>query len=172
MIVMASLGLLSNVCGGVASALMPQIMGSLPADANDDPMMKAQLEIAQRFMPFQLANAAILLALGVLLLIAGINMVRRRRAAAKVSRIWAIARIVWAIPAAVATHYITVESLKIMEQAAADSGQPMPAGMMGFMQMLGPISAVFNLVLWCALPVFVLIWFSRQKIKDEVATWL
>jgi hypothetical protein len=172
LIIMASLGLLSNVCGGVFSVFAPQIMSAMPAEAADDPTFKAQMDVTRRFMPFQLANAAILLALGVLLLMAGIGLARRRRASIKYARLWATGRILWAIPAAVATHYIMVESLKMMEQAAADSGQPMPAGIMGFMQMLGPVGAVINLVFWCAMPVFVLIWFARAKIKNEVATWV
>ena len=172
MIIVASLGLLQNVCGGIVGVLMPALIQSMPAEAADDPSFKAQIEIGKRFLPFQLANAVVLLALGVLLLMAGIATVKRKRVAVKYSRSWAVARILWAFTAAVATYFIMIETIKTMEQAAADAGQPMPSGIMTFMQMLGPIGAVINLIFWCALPVFVLIWFARQKIKEDVATWL
>ena len=172
MIIVASLGLLQNVCGGIVGVLMPALIQSMPAEAADDPSFKAQIEIGKRFLPFQIANAVVLLALGVLLLMAGIATVKRKRVAVKYSRVWAVARILWAFPAAVATYFIMVETIKTMEQAAADAGQPMPSGIMTFMQMLGPLGAVINLIFWCALPVFVLIWFARGAIKDETAKWL
>lgn len=172
MIIVAVLGLLQNMCGGVVSVLMPAIQSGMPAEANDDPVFAAQMDLTMRYMPFYVANAVILIVLGVLLLMAGISMLKRRLRAVKYSRIWAVARILWAIPAAVITYFITIETFKAIEQAAANAGQPMPAGLIGFMQMLGPVGAAVQLVVWCALPVFLLIWLSLSNVKNEVAKWL
>ncbi len=172
-IVLASLGILTNLCGGVAAVFMPAIMGAIgDAAPKDDPMIKVQVELAHRFMAFNLANAVIVIGLGVILLSAGIGLARRRRTAVGKVKLWAIGRIIWSIPAAYATYVITDESLKMMQQAAADSGKPMPGGGFAtFMAAMGPISAAINFAIWCAVPIFMLIWFSRGKIKSETSRW-
>ncbi len=53
---------------------------------------------------------------------------------------------------------------------------PNTAGMMpGFfgtlMAIIGPVIFVFAIVWGWALPIFMLIWFSRRKIKAEIAQW-
>jgi hypothetical protein len=57
-----------------------------------------------------------------------------------------------------------------MQQASADSPAH-PRRRHNAFQALGPASAAINLCMWCAIPVFVLIWFMRARIKNEIATW-
>lgn len=171
LIVLASLGLMSNVCGGIAAVFMPALMSQMGSTGQDDAVIKAQMDMASKYMAFNLANASILIVLGVILLIGGIGLLRRRRSAAGKVKLWAIGRMIWSLPAAYMTYLITADTLKVMQQAAADNNQPMPAGVTVLFDALGPISAVVNLFMWCAVPVFVLIWFMRRRIKNEVAAW-
>jgi len=50
-----------------------------------------------------------------------------------------------------------------------------PAAMLGVfgtvMAIIGPMILVFAIVWGWALPIFMLIWFSRRKIKAEIAQW-
>jgi hypothetical protein len=153
------------------AAFVPAIMSAAGNELPDDPMLTAQAEIAARYMPFNVANSVILVALGVVLLIGGIKLLRRRRSGVGMTRLWAIGRIVWSLPAAYVTYVMTNETVRLMQQAAADSGQPMPGGFTTLLQAMGPIGAALSLCMWCVVPVFVLIWFARAKIKNEVAAW-
>lgn len=174
LIVIASLGLLFNVCGGVMSTIMPAIMSKVAESSPqaNDAVFQAQIAVMQKYMGWSIINALVMLALSVIMLMGGIGIVRRRRSGVTMSRLWAVLRIIWAIPASYVGYVVSMETFKAMEQASADSGQTgMPAGVMGFMQGLGVIGVIIGFVIVCLLPGFILIWFALPKIKAEVATW-
>jgi hypothetical protein len=172
MIVIASLGLLQNACGGVASLFMPSLMSGLAQSASpDDPMIAAQVEMSRRFMVWNVINALVMIVLGIVLLSAGIGVFRRRRKGIVWARIWAVCRILWSMPASYLGYRIAVESFKAMEAAAAGSEQPMPPGFGSMMQTMGAVGVIVGIIFYSAFPLFLLIWFSRAKIRAEAAQW-
>ena len=85
--------------------------------------------------------------------------------------IWSIGKILYAVPAAIIGYLMNVAMFEAMQEAAGSSPAPMPAGFFGVLQKLGAAGAVLGLLWFWALPVFLLVWFSRSRIRDEVAGW-
>ena len=172
MIVLASMGMLAYGCGAVINTVWPLTMSKLAqSQAGQDPAITAQLDLSRRFMAWNVSNAIVSAGLSFTLLMAGVAVVRRRPWCARLSVVWAIARVLWAIPASYVGYCIAIESFQAMEKASADAGRPMPNGFGVIMHSLGAVGVAISLVVACALPAFVLIWFSRSKIKNEIAQW-
>ena len=127
--------------------------------------------MARRHMVWNIANAAVLFALGVVLMFAGIGVLRRKRSGISAARTWAVLRILWTIPAAFMTYRVMIDTVKAMEEAGATSNQPLPPAIAGIMQSLGIIGPVVGAIFASALPAFVLIWFSRSSVKAESSRW-
>jgi len=144
-IVWAALYLLGGLCllsGGIFSFVSWVMHTNVPAP---------DMSLAIRF------GAVMSLVLKSCLMILGIGLVRRRFWAAHWFRVWAVVEMVAFVAGAVIGHMMYQQQLATMAH-----------------QRIGhtPVFAWgCSLLLAWTLPVFVLIWFSRSKIKQEVATW-
>ncbi len=171
-IVLGSLAAVGGCIGTVMQLSMGALKGFLekvtPKGAGPDPL--ATWEAMERFAPWTMAVQLLLMAVAILLLIAGIGLVRRRRWSIKAGVVWAVLKILAVVPNAVLT-YVTVNAQ--MEAVPKDPNmQQMPAGLFSMIGSFGGIAAALWALLWgWAYPVFILIWFSRRKIKDEVEGW-
>ncbi|MCA9281282.1 MAG: hypothetical protein KDA30_04520 [Phycisphaerales bacterium] len=99
--------------------------------------------------------------LGVVLLVAGISLINRRRGAVRLILIWAWSRIALAVVIMVlkmGTGGITINQ---MPQGLTQSAKV-------FWTVIG---IVIGLSLVTAYPVFNLIWFRRGRIREEVRGW-
>ncbi len=102
--------------------------------------------------------------LGLLLLFAGIATLRRRRRCVRLGVIWAMLK----IPVVVAGAAVAVG----MQRAQFDSIAAQAPGMaVPFTGTVIVFTVVLQIILGWSLPVFLLIWFSRRRIKDETAVW-
>lgn len=172
MIVLGSLGVAMYACGGVFTVLMPALMGAAASSgAQSDPILAAQTDVTQRYLVWNLVNSIVLLALGIMLLTAGIGLLRRRAWSVGLGRGWAIGRIAWTIPATYMGYRVAIETFAAMEKASQESGQPMPPFFGVMMQGGSIVGSAVGAIFVCALPVFVLIWFARGRVRSEVATW-
>jgi hypothetical protein len=95
-------------------------------------------------------------------------LVRRRAVARTLCMSWAGIKIIFAIVNTIVSF--------MMQPGQIQSAPPQGAAAIttSMQTMEGPIVIFFQLInlAWAlALPVFMLIWFNRTKIKDEVATW-
>lgn len=172
-IVLASLGILSNSCGGVAGPLIQTLMAKI-APPGSNPMLDAQVVIARKYVWFQITNAAILSVLGIILLCSGIGCVRLRPWARMAALTWACLRICYTVPATYLGYIMAMDMMQIMINAAnagSAGTRAFPPGMMSIFQILGVLGVILGGALVCALPLFTLIWFNRPKIKSEVASW-
>ena len=136
-----------------------------------DAVTTAQMDVVKQYMAFSVAANVIASCLAVVLLIAGIGLLRRRNWSAKAHIGWAIARLVFAIPHSGLSYVMNRDMWAAMEKAAAESGDPVPAGLAALMASAGIIGVIITFAIAATWPVFILIWFSRAKIKDEVAMW-
>ena len=109
-------------------------------------------------------NPAMLIALVLagLLLYAGIVLLRRKPSSALLMRIWAFLKIGFTLINAV-VGYLVME--QVMAALAKNRPTPIPFAMVGL------IGVVFAILCGCALPVFLLIWFSRRPVQEEMARW-
>jgi hypothetical protein len=158
------LGVISIVFGagglffGLLSMLMPIVLKAAGAAQAGVSLAAEQLQpwtLALHFASFCLAG---------LLLTAGILIVRRRPAAPTLTFVWAVLRMILVVFAA------TMAYSAQKAQFAAMSGQPgSPPPSVSAVIAIG--TAIFALLWGWAWPVFLLIWFSRSKVKAHVATW-
>lgn len=163
-IVFGVLGSLQGVLGLLAPLLNRAILRSLPA---------SQQEIVETATPpvvWSIASSLIILGLGVLLLVAGIALLRRAASSRGLCLTWALLKIVIVLVMAVVNFKLASESTNAaLAQMQQDPNVPPIA--VGIMQ--GATGAgMCAWVVWSwALPIFLLIWFSRAVIKEQVASW-
>lgn len=165
-IVLASLGLACYGCNSVSTVFQPMMLEAIPEDQRPPTPQGMQLYIG-------VANMCVSFLLSVWLLIAGIMTVKRKPSARTQNIGWSIVKIIVVLIALVVNVLLFAEDMADQmnwqfEQQAQQTGNP-PVFTFDITMvyiMLG-VTAAVGLV-W---PVILLIWFSRGKIKDEVATW-
>lgn len=162
-IVVASLSILMNACGAVSMVMMSTVYSRMPA-ANVAATMPAEM---LEMPPEVLVSLAVRGVLSIVLLAIGIGIVQRRRWSARAARSWAIVAIVVCLLTAVVEHRAQERNLKIM---ANTPGMAMPMGQ-GMFSSLMMLQVYVWLLVRSALPVFLLVWFGRQRIREEVASW-
>ena len=116
--------------------------------------------------PMRLVSAlAYLLGVGlsIILLIVGVGLLRRRPWSARFARLWAVLDLILMVVGTLVLYDYYKRQFVV---SIADSGLSM-----GTVEMLFAAIYFFDLLVSFVFPVFVLIWFARRKIKDEVATW-
>lgn len=163
-IVLASLGMLCT-CGSVFS---PQFLKWAQEQAQkagrSDPAMDAQIEVMSQFYAIFVGLLIIGFILAIVQLIAGITLLRRRRSARGMFMVYALVALILAILniglQVVMTQAISAKLHEQGETAAAAGAWASAA-----------FGLCIGIVLGMGWPVFLIIWFSRQKIKNEVATW-
>ena len=64
-----------------------------------------------------------------------------------------------------------MDAMQRMLEEDPNTAAAIPGFFGTFMAILGPLTLVLGIVWGWALPIFMLIWFSRRKIKAEIAQW-
>ncbi|NNF44738.1 MAG: hypothetical protein HKO59_05770, partial [Phycisphaerales bacterium] len=79
---------------------------------------------------------------------------------------WAITKIVFVVANSSVGYLVNRAQFEAMmdDPGMASMGS-------GFFSAIGIVGVVFGLLWGWALPVFLLIWFGRPKVKQEMATW-
>jgi hypothetical protein len=101
----------------------------------------------------------------VMLLIGGIGLLRRRPWSGTLLIAWAIIR----IPLAFAETVVGIGMQQ--EQLAAMSSQPGGAMVSAFASGFAWFGAVVSIAMYCALPTFMLIWFTRPAHRRTLEAW-
>jgi uncharacterized membrane protein YjfL (UPF0719 family) len=107
------------------------------------------------------------IALTLLLLIGGIGLANRRRWSARAMVIWGIGDLVLTL----VSFGGTLLTLPTFQQQMSQQNTAMPPGFGGAFMVGFMVSMCFGAAIGLVPPVFVLVWFGRRKIKDEVAGW-
>ena len=178
-IIIGSLGALQYVCGSGVSVMAGFIEEKMQdfAAAQPNPGMDVQtapFKAMREHMPSTLAANCSAALLSVTLLMGGIGLVRRRCWSGRTLNIWAGLKMLHALPAAYAGYVMGQAMMEAMAEAAQASGAgvgQIPPGIFKFFASLGPLWMVIQILWWWALPVFMLIWFARRPIREEIASW-
>lgn len=101
-------------------------------------------------------------------LIAGVKLVRRRFSAVRWCRMWAVIKIVIVLFSSSVNLFVQQAQFQAMSENP-QFGQVFAAG--GMMKWMVLIGLLAGLAWGWALPVFMLIWFNRRKIRNETAGW-
>jgi hypothetical protein len=102
------------------------------------------------------------LSMAILLLVGGVHLRRRRPIGAKLVRLWGIIRIPWTVLEVGLANFILRRMLPAFSHLS-EYGEPSE-------WVLG-VGMTAGLLFGLAVPVFVLVWFSRGSIAAEVAGW-
>jgi uncharacterized membrane protein SirB2 len=157
------LGIL-GVLGGVWNLVFQEFIGGFTMGQTqaEQQALQGMRDFARWNLAYGLVGAVVAAAL----LVAGIGLIKRRRMGAQWAKGWAIAKMVLVIGGAVLAV--------LMQQgvmAAAQQSPGSPAMMGSIMAAMTVVTVVFALAWGWALPLFVLIWLGRAKIREEVSTW-
>ena len=160
-IVIGAGGFLYNACGAVGAFAVGMVFQRMPSTGLPPEVFQIK--------PGWVGVMLVMSLLCGVLLIPGIALLQRRRWSVRWLRIWSVVAIVLAVVGSVIEARFQQENMTRMMTATS-----MPAGAgpgPAFFKITVIGGAVFNAVLRCVFPVFLLIWFARRKIRDEVATW-
>jgi len=159
-IVVASLGLAGSCCG-MFSPFISGFFIDMAADSGSAPPEQiAMMRASQPPVVWMLFASLIGLGLSVLLLLGGIAIARRRANGATLCKVWSWINSPWAAIAFIIGAYFQL----IVPQDSQQMGSAF--------QYLGlAFGACITLVVGIAFPLFMLIWFAKATIKDEIAAW-
>ncbi len=161
-----------EVLGGCGGIVLPWFISAMvEALPEEQPLgMAAMVEWGRWMVAGSLAG----LGLGVLLLVGGVRLMQRRPRGRTLCLTWAALRMPVVVFGLVVGYLMQQDHLVAMQEMFA-SDPSVPAAMSAmfgrFMQAGVLAGSVIGLLWGWALPVFMLIWFSRGKIKTEVASW-
>ena len=168
-IIFGSLGALSSVWQSAAPFLINTISKMEQMEA-DPEAVKALEGVAQWQYPL-LVVGLLGLALSVLLIVCGAKLVGRNRMASPVFKKWAIAKIIYSLVAVTIGTLAQMQQFETaMDQQGANTGG-MPVPVESIMVFVMVFAIVFGLLFACAYPVFILVWFGREKVRNEVESW-
>lgn len=179
-IVFASLAIFQNGLCAPSGLLISRLMSGFMQDvAKSSPgtgmeVQAANLDALGRYAPQTLAIAGLATLVGILLLVGGIRLVRPRPKARSTIITWAVLKMMLAVPAAYVGYLSGHAQFEAMAEAAADQpsgpGQ-VPPGIFGILEGMGNIGAGLAVVWAWVLPIFMLIWFVRRPIVEEMREW-
>ena len=161
-----------EVLGGCVGIVSPWVMSAMVEVLPEGQSMgmAAMVEWGRWMVASSLAG----LGIGVLLLLGGVSLMQRRPRGRTLCLTWALLRMPAVVLGLVVGYLMQRDQLVAMQEMFA-SDPSVPAAMSAmfgrFMQAGVLVGSVIGLLWGWALPVFMLIWFSRGKIKTEVASW-
>lgn len=168
-IVLGALGAVGGVCGiagSLMSGAMAGMMGGMTPPPGSGPSPAETFEIVARYQGVTIAHALVSIAVGVLLLVAGIKLRKRLKQSRKLIMIWAPLKVVMALAGSAIGYVMQQESAKLMA-AAATAANPVA----GYMETMQTVMEILMFVWGIAFAVFMVIWFTRDSIAAEVETW-
>lgn len=164
-IVFGVLGTLGGAWGALVP-LFPRFLG--PRAVTSSPAFES-LHAMESWYPLTVALALLALALALLLLAGGVGLLRQRRWGVATCRAWAGLKIVLVAITTAVTFAMQQRVVLPAVQAQATATGPAPSGAIFTATLYA--GAGFSLMWGWALPVFVLIWFGRRRVREEVAAW-
>lgn len=115
-------------------------------------------------------NLGITMVLVVLVIIAGIKLLRTTKDSVKMSNIYAVASILGKIANGILVFiYMVPAQRKMMEQQLGEMGGQIPSGMKTGMDMAMTGGAFIGIIFTCIYPILALILLNRRSVKEWLA---
>ena len=131
-------------------------------------IVDSQVAVMEAVIPWTVASSLVATAIATLLLFGGIRLNKRKSSSMRLLKFWALMKIPVVVIVTIAAVLMQQLQFEIIGQSSG--GIPMPFGG-GFFDVMIVVTLVFGLAWGWTLPVFLLIWLSRGKIRNEVAGW-
>ncbi len=167
-IILGSLATLRGCMSIGSSAMFGLFASAMPEEQAE------MMEATKAFAPLIMISSGLTMAIAIVLLIGGIGLTKRNPRSPKTCKIWAGLKMVLVVYSSIVTFLSTqaqMEAMQRMLEEDPNTAAAMPGFFGTLMAIIGPVILVFAIVWGWALPIFMLIWFSRRKIKAEVAQW-
>lgn len=172
--------LLFGVLGGLkgAGSILSSFFSEMLAKASNLPP-----EFYDKWRPFMLGSGAGEICLGIFLFLGGFMLLYRKRFAVVILVLWALMKMLFGVVGTFFNYLMQKEQLPLMlEQqrkamqkaggAGGGAGTEQVAEMVTSMtQVISTVMLFAGLIWVMVLPLFILIWFIRPKIRRELATW-
>lgn len=113
-------------------------------------------------------SSIVMTLLGIILLIGAILLLKRKKPSVPMLKVWSIGKIIAGITFAILMRPIMKEQMAMTMPAGGGSGADSINNMVGIMM---DVSFYLGFVWLCAFPVFLFIWFSRRKVKEDIANF-
>ena len=155
-IVFGAIGVLGGFCG----MLSPRMVAMMPPDANTG------ADYVREWSGWIIFSSLVGLAFSGVLLAIGIGLLKRRFWSRAWAIRWSVVYMAFALVNLIFNFFMQQGQYEQMMQQ-----NNMPTGAAQGMQVASGFAVCFGLVWAWALPIFLLIWMSREKIKAEIATW-
>jgi protein-S-isoprenylcysteine O-methyltransferase Ste14 len=163
-VIWASLGLLCSCFGFFAVPFQRWGVEMQAKAGQPTAVAEAQLHVAEQFQVVMIGLIAIGMIFAFILLLGSIALLRRRRSARKKMMIWAMASLLLLA--------LNIAMQVMMFQATvAELNRVGEQNQVGQLWLSAIITGAFAFVFGLGPTLFVLIWFSRQRIKGEVEQW-
>lgn len=163
-IIFASLGILGGFCGMISPFSGAFFVDMVPEEQRDQ--MIAQMQLSN---PYPLAAAGVQLVefvLSIVLMVGSVQLLRRAQGAPGLLKGYAVADL---IANFIGAGFGVVVGLSQIEKLKADPSLADVAG-----PMAGQTMIIFAIVMFLVAgiwPVFLLLWFGRDRIRDDIARW-
>ena len=163
-IVIGALGALGGLCGAASPWFAGFIMNQMPE------AQRGAIEVTQKWWGWTVTAYLVSTAVAILLLVAGAGLVRRRAWARRTCINWAVLKMLLVVATTAMSYPIARETSEVTLRPSA-SAPSTPVNVQQFAELGMIVGLTFGLLWGWALPVFLLIWFARGKIRNEVAGW-
>ncbi len=164
-IIFGSLGVLGAGCGAIGLVVFPAIINLIPEGPEREELEKS-IGHGLHYVPLQIGSQLIEFVLAVILIVGGIQLLKRSQGAVKSLTVFAVGDLVSN------TLVLILGIMTAQAQAKAMAENPevqqVPQGMM---EAFGVIGAIVVWVLSAIWPIFLLLWFRRAKIRASVEGW-
>ena len=153
---------------GTAAPLGMRFFEWAMEQSQPSPIVDRQVAVMQAWLPWTMVSSLLATAIAILVLLGGIRLTKRKRLSMRLLKFWAVVKIPVVVIGAIAEVFMQERLFEIMSQSPGSTSMPFGGGFLDLMMVIG---LVFTLAWGWALPIFLLIWLSRGKIKNEVAGW-
>ncbi|MDF1850141.1 MAG: hypothetical protein P1U85_04850 [Verrucomicrobiales bacterium] len=169
-IIFGSLALLQSA---TAPFMIPFTRKTMEPSVTDDAGMEKLDAYMEKMTSLSMMSAVILGTLALLLLIGGILLLKQKKIAPTLLMVWAALKMVAGGFLNYKNYLLMQDQFAILSPTAGVEG--LGAAEAEAISNITSISAMIGLIvgtLWLmAFPIFLLIWFNRRKIKEEIQGW-
>ena len=159
-IVLGALGVLGGCAGLVFTPMLTMMEDVFP------PGQPSPLEEVADMVPALMVVAFAGLLVAALLVLAGSGLASRKPWAMTAALAWAVVKMIFVVVNAYVGYEVNRAQFEAMQ------GDPnMPAFMSALFPAMGAFGSCIGIAWGWIFPVFMLIWFSRPKIRSEVRDW-
>lgn len=162
-------GALALLQSAMAPLMIPFTRKSMESTIGDDEAMLEKLDAYMTDLTALSTLSAIIFALlAIVLIVGGVLLIKRQRAAKHLLLAWAVIKIVAGLFINFKNYGLTKTQLEFLMPTMEGSGSEALNNITNISATVGLIGGSIWLI---ALPVFLLIWFSRARIRRETAQW-